>query len=43
MKAIRRTFIAGISVLVPIVATYYLLDVIFNVVDSIFGPLLVQY
>ncbi len=43
MKTIRRTFIAGISVLVPIVATYYLLDVIFNVVDNIFGPLLVQY
>ena len=43
MKQLRKTFIAGISVLIPIVATYYILDILFNVVDGIFGPLLVTY
>ena len=43
MKQIRKTFMAGVGILVPIVLTLYILDLLFNVVDGVFGPLLLEY
>ena len=43
MKQLRKTFMAGVGILVPIVLTVYILDLLFNVVDGIFGDLLLTY
>lgn len=42
MKQLRKTFMAGVGILVPIVLTVYILDLLFNVVDGIFGPILLE-
>ena len=41
MKQIKRIFTSGLLVLVPVVATVWILDVLLGTVDSIFGPYLV--
>ena len=43
MKQIKNIFKSGLLILVPLVGTIWILDVVLNTIDSVFGPLLMQY
>ena len=43
MKQIRNIFRSGLLILVPLVGTIWILDVVLNTIDSIFGPILLTY
>ena len=43
MKQIKNIFRSGLLILVPLVGTIWILDVVLNTIDSIFGPILLTY